>query len=238
MLPVPSKAAEKPDSDVRIMVADKAMTVVTQTMHMGIMRSANSQESAVQENIKKARRTVHSLMGAGLHGENGLDPDTSIHLLQTYVIPILVYGLEVVLPTGVYLDKLDRVHKKFIKQIFSLPQNVADPAIYIIAGALPVEAIIHTRALGLFGSVSRLDESSVKKSVARRQLSIKAYGGNSWFIDIRKLCVKYSLPDPYTVLDCPPSKGQRKSVVHKAVYTYWVDNLKWRASFYSTRVIQ
>ena len=112
VLPVPSKAAEKPDSDIQIMVADKAMPVVTQTMHMGIMRSANSQESAVQENIKKARRTVHSLMGAGLHGENGLDPDTSIHLLQTYVIPILVYGLEVVLPTGVYLDKLDRVHKK------------------------------------------------------------------------------------------------------------------------------
>ena len=51
-----------------------------------------------------------------------------------------------------------------------------------------MEAIIHTRALGLFGSVSRLDESSVEKSVARRQLSIKAYGENSWFIDIRKLC--------------------------------------------------
>ncbi|MEW8547184.1 MAG: hypothetical protein AB2693_27040, partial [Candidatus Thiodiazotropha sp.] len=31
---------------------------------------------SVQENIKKARRTIHSLMGAGLHGENGLDPDT------------------------------------------------------------------------------------------------------------------------------------------------------------------
>ena len=81
---------------------------------------------------------------------------------------------------------------------------------------------------------SRLDESSVEKSVARRQLSIKAYGENSWFVDIRKLCVKYSLPDPYTVLDCPPSKGQWKSVVHKAVYVYWVDNLKWRASFYSS----
>ena len=63
--------------------------------------------------------------------------------------------------------------------------------------------------------------------------SIKAYGGNSWFVDIRKLCVKYSLPDPFTVLDCPPSIGQWKSAVHKAVYAYWVDNLKWRASFYS-----
>ena len=69
-------------------------------------------------------------MGAGLHGENGLDTDTSIHLLQTYVIPILFYGLEVVLPTGVYLDMLDRIHKKFIKQILSLSENVADPDIY------------------------------------------------------------------------------------------------------------
>ena len=64
---------------------------------------------------------------------------------------------------------------------------MADPAIYIIARALPVEAIITTRALSLFGSVSRLDESSVEKSVARRQLSIKAYGGYSWFVDIRNL---------------------------------------------------
>ena len=102
-------------------------------------------------------------MGADLHGENGLDPDTSIHLLQTYVIPLLVYGLEVVLPTEVFLDKLDRVHKNFIKQILSLPQNVADPAIYIIVRALPVEAIIHTRALSLFGSGSRLDDCLLRK---------------------------------------------------------------------------
>ena len=196
VLPVPYKAAEKQDSDIQIIVADKAMPVVTQTRHMRIMSLANSQEPAVQENIKKARRTVHSLIGAGLHVENGLDPDTSIHLLQTYIIPILVYSLEVFLLSGVYLDKLDRVHKMFIKQILSLPQNVRDPATYIMARALPVEAIIHTRALSLFGSVSRLDESSVEKSVARKQLSIKAYGGNNWFVDIRKLCVKYSLPDP------------------------------------------
>ena len=91
---------ELKDCDIQIKVDNKNLPVVSQTMHMGIMRSANTQESAVQENIKKARRTIYSLMGAGLHGENGLDPDTSIHLLQTYVIPILVYGLEVVLPTG------------------------------------------------------------------------------------------------------------------------------------------
>ena len=45
--------------------------------------------------------------------------------------------------------------------------------------------------------------------------------------------MKYSLPVPYTVLDCPSSKGQWKSAVHKAAYAYLVDNLKWRASFFS-----
>lgn len=160
------------------------MPVVSESMHMGILRSANSQETAVQENIKKARRTIHSLMGAGLHGENGLDPDTSIHLLQTYVVPVLVYGVEVVLPNGLYLDKLERVHKRFIKQILSLPQTVADPAVYILSGAIPLEAVIHSRALTLFGSICRLDESTKEKRLARRQLSVKSDSGNSWFVDI------------------------------------------------------
>ena len=234
VLPVPYHTRKHQDSSIRIKVDGKDLPVVTETMHMGIMRSANTQESAVQENIKKARRTIYSLMGAGLHGENGLDPDTSIHLLQTYVIPILVYGMEVVLPTGSYLEKLDKVHKKFMKQIMSLPQNVADPAIYIISGSLPVEAIIHTRALSLYGSVARLAEESVEKQLARRQLSVKVYRGESWFVEIRRLCVRYSLPDPYTLLDIPPTKYQWKKAVQKAVFTYWVNTLKQRASLFTS----
>ena len=38
VLPVPYKGADKQYSDIQIMVADKAMPDVTQTMHMGIMR--------------------------------------------------------------------------------------------------------------------------------------------------------------------------------------------------------
>ena len=79
-------------------------------------------------------------MGTGLHGDSGLEPDTSINLLQSYVIHILVYGLEVVLPKSVHLNKLDKFERNLLSK---LPQTVADPVRYIIAGALPVEAIIH-----------------------------------------------------------------------------------------------
>jgi hypothetical protein len=42
-----------------------------------------------------ARRTVFALMGAGLHGLNGVNPKVAIHLIQIYVMPRLLYGLEI-----------------------------------------------------------------------------------------------------------------------------------------------
>ena len=118
ILPVNSNFRNCQTGDIAINIGSKPLPNVSESMHMGILWSANSQESAVQENIKKARRTIHRLLGTGLHGENGLDPDTSIHLLQTYVVPVLVYGLEVILPNDIHLDKLERLHKRFLNQIF------------------------------------------------------------------------------------------------------------------------
>ena len=89
-------------------------------MHMGIMRSAATEQSATRENVQKARRTLYSLMSSGLHGENGLDPETAVHLKQTYVIPVLVYGTEVVLPKQKYVDMLEKFNKKFLKLILSV----------------------------------------------------------------------------------------------------------------------
>ena len=69
------------NSQPSLYLKGEPMPVVDETMHMGLMRSSDTQESAVRENIAKARRTLYSLMSSGLHGKNGLDPETSIHLL-------------------------------------------------------------------------------------------------------------------------------------------------------------
>ena len=68
-------------------------------MHMCIMIN----DSAVKENIRRAgRTTLYSLMSSApstsLHGENGLDPETAIHLM----LSVLIYGMEVVTCTEVY----------------------------------------------------------------------------------------------------------------------------------------
>ena len=234
LLQILQYARRSPPDDTVITMKGQAMPIVEEAMHVGILRSADSQETAVSHNIQKARRTVYSLMGSGLHGENGLDPETSIHLLQTYVLSVLVYGLEVVLPKASLMDKLERTYKKFVKHILSLPVTVADSAVYVLSGAMPIEGVIHKRALVMFGSLCRLDEDSVEKRLVCQQLTVKSFESSSWFVAVRKLFIKYDLPDCWDVIDEPQSKTKWKSTVHKQVNDYWAEHVKSRALMYTT----
>ena len=110
-------------ADASITMKEQNMPMVQQTMHVGILRSANSQESAEEENIRKARRAIYGLMAAGHHGEKGLDQETSIQLIHTYVLPVLVYGLEVILTNRTFIDKLERVYRPWQQGCICIFQN-------------------------------------------------------------------------------------------------------------------
>ncbi|CAC5418489.1 unnamed protein product [Mytilus coruscus] len=173
---------------------NKAMPIVTKTSHIGIQRNTtDSAGSTIKENLKKARRSLYSLMHTGLHGENGLDPLSAISMLQTFIFPIMFYGLEILLPTGKNLELISKQYKRIIKQIISLPVNVADPAIYVISGLLPAEAVIHKKALILFGSIWRAGYTSTEWKIAERQLGFKCIKSNSWFIAIKAIFLKYEI---------------------------------------------
>ena len=222
------------DDDYVWTLNGEPMPVVTESMHVGVLRSANTESSAVAENIKKARRTLYSLMPAGCHGNNGQDPETTIQLLQTYVLPILIYGMEVVLPKGKQLDALEKFYKKYLKLLLSVPVTAADPAVYILSGTVPIEATIHKRALILFGNISRLIMEAVEKRIAYRQLNIKGHRSNSWFIAIRELCVKYDLTNPLELLQDPPSKESWKRTVNKQVNSYWTTRIGRSVEMYTS----
>ena len=67
------------------------MPTVDKAVHVGVTRTSKpTAVAAIVENIQKGRKTMYSLMSTGLHGENGLDPKTAIHLLRVYVIPVLL----------------------------------------------------------------------------------------------------------------------------------------------------
>ncbi|XP_063436398.1 uncharacterized protein LOC134717834 [Mytilus trossulus] len=212
------------------------MPIVTKTPHIGIQRDAtDSAGSTIEANLKKARRSLYSLMHTGLHGENGLDPISAISMLQTFIFPIMFYGLEILLPTGKNIDLISKQYKRIIKQILSLPVNVADPAIYVISGLLPAEAVIHKKALILFGSICRAGCTSTEWKIAERQLGIKCIKSNSWFIAIKAIFLKYEIGDPYIGLfDTTMSKMQWKNLVKQKVNIYWSNRIKQEITLFSS----
>ena len=72
------------------------------------------------------------------------------------------------------MEVLDKFNKHNIKHLLSLPVTTADPAICLLSGTLPIEAMVHKCILTFFGNISRLPDSSVEKRLAERQLAVKS----------------------------------------------------------------
>jgi hypothetical protein len=65
-----------------------------------------------------------------------------------------------VIPKEKILNDIQNYYKKLLKQSLSLTINVADPAVYMISGLLPLEAEIHIKVFTMFGNITRAHKNS------------------------------------------------------------------------------
>ena len=94
-------------------LGENFITVSDSAVHFGINRSGNKKSAIdIEERIFVARRSSYSLMNTGLHGANGLSPEVSYQIYKAYVIPRLLYGLEIIPPTKTRLEKINRYHRE------------------------------------------------------------------------------------------------------------------------------
>ena len=222
------KRIKKSEERTTFQLYDNDIANVTTATHLGIKRGSTATEtgdSQTDHNIEKARRSMYSLLSSGLHGDNGLDPATSIHLTKVYVIPTLLYGLEIVQLNKTQILKLERFQKKILKQILSVPTNTSDAAIYMLSGLLPVEGAIHRKILTFYYSICTQAETSVEKRLARRQIALKQLSSYSWFTQVKKILLMYSLPDAELLLSEPFSKDVWRRKVNFAVNRCWRDRI-------------
>ncbi len=111
------------------------------------------------------RRTAYSLMAVGLHGQDGLNPIASLKIINTYVSPCMLYGLESILVTKTEEDILSIAHRALLRDIQSLPINTATEMVYLLPGALNLQAQLDMRRLSLTGAVARLDDENPSRSL-------------------------------------------------------------------------
>lgn len=94
----------------------------------------------VDDRLKTGRKTVYALLGSGLHAKRGMSPLVATKIWKTYVIPRILYGIEVMNYTQTDVTKLEKLQLKICKQIQGLPHRTANIAAYILLGIEPMEA--------------------------------------------------------------------------------------------------
>ena len=97
-----------------------------------------------------------------------------------------------------------------------------------------MEGQIDHKALTLFNNICRQDNSSTEKQLAYRQLLLKGESSHSWFVQIRKILCRYDLPNPFELLDHPPSKICWKSTIELSINKYWKNRIVTSYELYSS----
>ena len=179
------------------------------------------------------RKTAYSLMGAGLHGGSGLKATHNGRIWSTFVIPRLLYDLEVQLLKRKDIENLEKFQRKCLKQIQGLPDNTINSACLTNLGILPVESILHKNLLNVFVNMIR-NENYVKSEMAQRQLVMRDSPRKSIFTHIKSILVHYGLPSIFELLDSLPSKAVWKCTlkhkIHEMVETFWKSDIESKSS--------
>ena len=83
--------------------------------------------------------------------------------------------------------------------------------VMFLGGHLPGKAMLDIKLLTVFGMVCRLPDAFNTK-IGRYQLTSAKSSSGSWFLQIRDLCLKYSLPSALSLLQYPLTKPKYKSL--------------------------
>jgi hypothetical protein len=150
--------AEKPEQYVWKLGNDP-VTVTDNCTHLGVDRYSDSHTSNefIDDRVKLARRTSYALMGAGLHGTNGINVPTCRKMITTYVIPRLAFGLEAMILSKKHREMMEVYYRSVLKHVQTLPDRVANEAPYLMMGLPPIEATLDIKTITFFGTIARTD---------------------------------------------------------------------------------
>ena len=130
---------------------------------------------------------MYSLMGAGIYGGSGLNPVVSAHLWKMYVIPRVIYGLEVLSCTLSDVQSLERLQRDMLRRQ-SLPRSTATAAVNCLLGIRPIEQELDLRRFTLLCSVLYTN-GTLEQDIAMRQIAVKDSDNNSWFLSATNSCI-------------------------------------------------
>ena len=168
----------------------KSIPLSSSTTHLGNLRSETRENSInIDDRLSLARRTLYTLINTGVHGSNGLNPEVSFKIYQCYVIPRLLFGLEVLPLTVTQMNILSKFHIDNLRRFQSLPTRTTTSAVYLLLGALPIEAEYIKDRL-LYNLITSTNETI--QELTKRQKAVNLDNGQSFYSRAQDILAQYN----------------------------------------------
>ena len=121
-------------------------------MHLGVNRNFAG-TADINARVQMGRRTMYAMMGAGAYGCFCVAASVITHVWRVFVLPRMLYGLEVFCLSNKNVLHLEQMQRAFMKRIQCLPINTATSAAYGLLGTRPIQQELDLKKLTLLGSV-------------------------------------------------------------------------------------
>ena len=202
-----------------VSIADLQLHFVDEAEHVGVIRSSNGNMSNVLHRIASHKKALAAVSSAGLTRGCRTNPAASLRIHNLYAIPVLFSGLGSLVLLKTEIKVLSTHLKNTVQRLQRLHENTPRAVVFLLAGCLPADAIIHQRQLSLFTMICHKPGSLLHEH-AKYTLDLEQ-NNYSWFKQIRDICLLYDLPDPSVLLHSPPQKLNFKRDYKKKICIYW-----------------
>ena len=203
-----------------IKVNDTPVKFVTEAEHVGVLRSSAGNLPNLLERIASHKKALGAVSSAGLARSHRGNPAASIRVHQLYATPVLLSGLASLVLSEAEVKVLATHYKNTVQNLQRLHQNTPRGVVFLLAGCLPLKAILHSRQLSLFAMICHLPDDPLNTH-GKHILTNAPPSAKSWFQQVRDCCALYGLQDPLKLLIHPPSKEKFKSDAKQSIVDYW-----------------
>ena len=211
------------------MIDSQRISFTDTAEHVGVIRSTSGNLPNLLNRVLAHKKVLGSLLSAGLAKGHRASPASCLLVNKLHGEPVLMSGLSSQVLSKTEINLVSHHHKKTLINLQRLHAKTPDPVVFFLAGSLPGSAVHHQRQLTIFGMIARLPGSLLHK-LAVRMLTVSRPSSMSWFVQIRDICLKYSLPHPLSLLQNPPTKATYKHLVKSKVLDYWENELRLKAT--------
>ena len=212
-----------------VTIDGQPVVFTTEVEHVGVIRNTAGNIPHIMSRIAAHKSASNFVLSAGLARGHSGNPAASLRAHQLYASPKLFSSLATLVLSKSEVSTVDSHYQRTIMNLQRLHDRTPRCFVFLLAGCLPGEALLHKKQLTIFMQVCHLPCDPLN-SHARNVLISARKSAGSWFQKVHSLCLLYKLPHPLILLDNPPSKTSFKLTVKHNITQHWENLLREEAA--------